>query len=143
MRNMRVSDASQIITKASPYSVADTVSRFEAVITAKDMKVFAVINHSAEARHDGKELRDTDVVIFGNPTAGTPVMNCAPLFALELPLKVLIWDDDGRTRVSYTAPAALAARYGLSHEVACILEGIEPLTDAVILYNTNGAEPPW
>ena len=79
MRNMRVSDASEIITKASPYSVADTVSRFEAVITAKDMKVFAVINHSAEARHDGIELRDTDVVIFGNPTARHPSHELCPI----------------------------------------------------------------
>jgi uncharacterized protein (DUF302 family) len=137
MRNMRVSDASEVMTKWSPYSVAETVARFNEVVAAKDMKVFAVINHSDAAHEAGLDLPDTRVIIFGNPEAGTPVMEAAPLVALELPLKVLIWEDEGRTRVSYTAPGALAERYGLSPDLARVLEGIEPLTDAVIFYTTN------
>ena len=136
MRNMKVSDASQVMTKSSPFSVAETVANFNEVVAAKDMKVFAVINHSDEAEMVGLDLRETTVVIFGAPEAGTPVMEAAPLIALELPLKVLIWDDEGRTKVSYTAPASLAKRYGLSPDVAHLLEGIEPLTDAVIFYRT-------
>ena len=96
------------------------------------MKVFAVIDHSGEARSKGLELRDTKVVIFGSPEAGTPVMVSAPLAALDLPLKVLVWADGGQTKVSYTAPATLAARYGLSDEMAGRLAGIDALTDAVV-----------
>ena len=64
-------------------------------------------------------------------------MEAAPLMALELPLKVLIWEDEGRTRVSYTTPGALAERYGLSPDLARVLDGIEPLTDSVIFYGTG------
>jgi uncharacterized protein (DUF302 family) len=98
--------------------------------------VFAIINHSDTAHEAGLELPETSVIIFGKPEAGTPVMNAAPLMALELPLKVLIWEDEGRTRVSYTTPGALAERYGLSVDQAHVLEGIESLTDAVIFYDT-------
>jgi uncharacterized protein (DUF302 family) len=71
-------------------------------------------------------------VIFGSPRAGTPVMVAVPLAALDLPLKALVWDDAGQTRVSYTAPATLAARYGLSDELATRLAGIDPLTGAAV-----------
>ena len=134
MRNMRVSDASKVMTKSSPCPVAETVARFNEVVAAKDMKVFAVISHSDEAREAGLDLPDTRVIIFGNPEEGTPIMEAAPLAALELPLKVLIWEDEGRTRVTYTAPGALAERYGLSPDLARMLDGIGPLNDAVILY---------
>ena len=78
MRNMKVSDASEVMTKSSPFSVAETVARFQQVVAAKDMKVFAVINHAAEAHEAGLDLPDTQVIIFGNPEAGTPVMEAAP-----------------------------------------------------------------
>jgi uncharacterized protein (DUF302 family) len=139
VRNMRVSDASEVMTKSSPYSVAETVARFNDIVTAKDMKVFAVIDHSDEAHRVGLDLPETNVIIFGRPEAGTPVMEAAPLMALELPLKVVIWRDEDRTRVSYTAPGALAKRYGLSPDLARMLDGIEPLTDAVIFYDINAA----
>ncbi len=121
-----------IVTKTSPRSVVDTVRRLSETATAKGMKVFAVIDHSGEARVHGLELRETVVVIFGSPEAGTPVMAAAPLAALDLPLKVLVWADGDQTRVSYTAPAALAARYHVSDALATRLAGIDGLTDAVI-----------
>ena len=65
------------------------------------MKLFAVIDHSGEARASGLQLRDTKLVIFGSPQAGTPVMQAAPLAALDLPLKVLVWADGEQTKVSY------------------------------------------
>jgi uncharacterized protein (DUF302 family) len=99
---------------------------------AKGLKLFAVIDHSGEAAAHGLELRDTKVVVFGSPVAGTPVMQAAPLAALDLPLKILVWDDDGQTRVSYTAPSELAARYGLSDELAARLAGIDGVTDALV-----------
>ena len=96
------------------------------------MKVFAVIDQSAEASQVGMRLRETTLVMFGSPAAGTPVMAAAPLAALDLPLKVLVWDDAGQTKVTYVAPAALGARYQLSADLTAKLAGIDPLTDALI-----------
>jgi uncharacterized protein (DUF302 family) len=121
-----------VVTKVSPWSPDDTVSRLSAVAAARGMKVFAVIDHSGEARQIGLELRDTKLVIFGSPEVGTPVMEAAPLSALDLPLRVLVWADGHQTKVSYTAPAALAARYGLNPELIAGLSGIDGLTTAVI-----------
>ena len=122
----------QLLTKVSPRSVEDTVARFSDVLAAKGVKLFAVIDHSGEAANVGLDLRDTKVVIFGAPPAGTPVMQAVPVAALDLPLKVLVWDDEGQTKLTYTAPAALADRYGLSDDLAARLAAIDPLTDAVI-----------
>jgi uncharacterized protein (DUF302 family) len=121
-----------VITKVSPSSVGETVARLSAAVAARGMKVFAVIDHSGEAAVVGLDMRDTKVVLFGSPQAGTPVMVAEPLAALDLPLKVLIWSDGAQTKVSYTAPSALAARYGLADEPAARLAGIDALTDAVI-----------
>jgi uncharacterized protein (DUF302 family) len=122
----------QLVTKLSSRSVADTVARFSEVLGAKGVNLFAVVDHSGEAHKAGLELRDTKVVIFGAPKAGTPVMEAVPVAALDLPLKVLVWDDEGQTKLTYTAPAALAARYGLSDDLSARLAAIDPLTDAVI-----------
>ncbi len=124
--------ARELTTKMSPRSVAETVARLQSLVEGKGMKVFAVIDHSGEAKKVGLHLRETKVVIFGSPQAGTPVMQAAPLAALDLPLKVLIWSDDGQTKVTYTAPAALAARYGLSEDLAAMLAGIDGLTDGLV-----------
>jgi uncharacterized protein (DUF302 family) len=126
------SSAGGVVTKVSPWSVPDTVSRLTALVAAKGMKLFTVIDHSGEAKDSGLELRDTKVVIFGSPKGGTPVMQAAPLAALDLPLKVLVWADGAQTKLSYTAPAALAARYQFSDELAARLAGIDAVTDAVI-----------
>jgi uncharacterized protein (DUF302 family) len=121
-----------LVTKTSPRSVAQTVDRLTSLVEGKGMKVFAVVDHSGEAAKAGLELRDTKVVIFGSPQAGTPVMQAAPLAALDLPLKVLVWADGDQTKVTYTAPAALGERYRLSDELAARLAGIDPLTDALV-----------
>jgi uncharacterized protein (DUF302 family) len=122
----------EITTKISPRSVTDTVSRLTGILSAKGLKVFAVIDQSAEASQVGMQLRETTLVLFGNPATGTPVMAGAPLSALDLPLKVLVWADDGLTKVSYYGPAALAARYGLSADLAAKLAAIDPITDALV-----------
>ena len=122
----------QVTTKVSPRSVTATASRLTGIMAAKGMKVFAVIDQGAEAREAGLQLRETMLVIFGNPAAGTPVMDAAPLAALDLPLKILIWAEGSRTNVTYYSPAAIAARYGLNAELAAKLAGIDPLTDALI-----------
>jgi len=125
-------DRPDIVTKLSQRSVADTVARLTSMIDAKGMKLFAVIDQSAEARQVGLSLRETTLVIFGSPKAGTPVMVAEPMVALDLPLKVLVWDDERQTKVSYYAPAALAASHHLSADLAGNLAGINPLTDALV-----------
>ena len=122
-----------MITKTSPRSVDDTVSRMAELLEAKGVKLFAVIDHSGEAEAVGLALRNTKVVVFGNPIAGTPVMAAVPLAALDLPLKVLVWDDGGETKLAYTATTELAARYELSDELAARLAAIDLITDAVTL----------
>jgi uncharacterized protein (DUF302 family) len=121
-----------VVTKLSPLTVTDTTSKLTGMIAAKGMKLFGVIDQAAEARAVGLTLRETILVSFGNPAAGTPVMVASPLSALDLPLKVLIWSDEGQTKVSYYAPAALAARYHLDPELAGNLAGINGLTDALV-----------
>jgi uncharacterized protein (DUF302 family) len=124
-----------IVTKPSPWSVADTVSRIEQVLASKQIKLFAVIDHSGEAHAAGLELRETRVVIFGSPAAGTAVMEAVPLAALDLPLKVLVWADGNQTQVSYAPPATLAARYGLSADLAGRLAGIEVVVESALAHD--------
>jgi uncharacterized protein (DUF302 family) len=121
-----------VVTKTANGSVNDIVAKLCELVESRGLKLFAVFDHSGEARRAGLELRDTKVVIFGSPEAGTPVMQSVPLVALDLPLKVLIWDDGGQTKVSYTAPDTLAARYYLSDELAQRLAGIGPISDALV-----------
>jgi len=121
-----------IVTKLSSRPVAATVERFTDLLASKGVKVFAVIDQAAEARQTGLDLRETVLVIFGNPAAGTPVMAAAPLAALDLPLKILVWDDSGQTKVSYYAPASIIARHGLPADLTRNLAAIDPLTDALI-----------
>ena len=121
-----------VVTKLSPLTVADTTSKLTGMIAAKGMKLFGVIDQAAEARAVGLTLRETVLVIFGSPAAGTPVMAASPMSALDLPLKVLIWSDEGQTKISYYAPAVLAARYHLGPELAGNLAGINGLTDALV-----------
>ena len=126
-------DPADIVTKVSRHLVVDTVARFVELLGSTGVKVFAVIDQRAQAQTVGLDLRETTLVVFGNPAAGTPVMDAVPLAALDLPLKVLVWaDGENGTLVSYTAPAALAARYGLSAELAAAFHPIDALTDALV-----------
>ena len=122
-----------VVTKESAGSVDATVARLLGVIEGRGLKVFAVVDHSGEARAAGLSLRDTKLVIFGSPTAGTSVMAAVPLAALDLPLKALVWSDDGgSTLISYLSPAWLADRHHLSDSLAARLAGIEPIVDAAL-----------
>lgn len=121
-----------VVTKSAEGSVDEIVIKLCELVESRGLTLFAVFDHSGEARKAGLELRDTKVVVFGSPKAGTPVMHAVPLIALDLPLKILIWDDDGHTRVSYTVPRALGARYHLSDELTQQLAGIGPISDALV-----------
>jgi uncharacterized protein (DUF302 family) len=125
-------DSGEFITKAAAGTVEDSVSKLVGLVKARGMTVFAIIDHSGEAQRHGLVLRDTKLVIFGSPAGGTPVMQASPLAALDLPLKVLVWADEGQTSVSYTDPAVLAARHHLTDALAARLGGIGPLTDALV-----------
>jgi uncharacterized protein (DUF302 family) len=125
-------DEPGVVTKISPRSVAETVARFTDLLASKGLKVFGVIDQSAEARQVGQHLRETVLVIFGSPAAGTPVMVASPLSALDLPLKVVVWDDGGQTRVTYYAPAELGDRHHIPPDLVGNLAGINPLTDALV-----------
>src|SRR5262249_20193231 len=96
------------------------------------MKVYAVIDHSGEAREVGLNLRESKLVIFGSPEALTPAIEAAPLAALDLPLRVLVWEDGDKTLVSYPAPVAVARPYRLGGELAEALSIIDALTATVI-----------
>ncbi|MGO8825996.1 MAG: DUF302 domain-containing protein [Acidimicrobiales bacterium] len=127
-----ISDAG-VVTKQSPRSVADTVARLLDLLGSKGVKVFVVIDQRAEALAVGLDLRETTLVVFGNPAAGTGVMEAAPLAALDLPLKVLVWSSgNGVTQVSYADPAVMGSRYGLRADQMAGLDVIHGLTDALV-----------
>lgn len=120
------------VSKTSPLDVHETAARLAELARQRGMKVFGAFDQAAEARRVGLDLRETVVVLFGSPVAGTPVMEASPLAALDLPLKVVVWADGHETRVSYLSPAALAARHHLDPDLAAPLGGIDLLTDALV-----------
>ena len=121
-----------VVTKSSPWSMGDTVARLSAVVAARGMKVFAVIDHSDEARRVGLALRDTKLFIVGSPSVSASVIAAAPLAALDLPLRVVVWEDGYQTKVSYPSPAEVARRYGLDGDLAAAVASIEAVTSAVV-----------
>jgi uncharacterized protein (DUF302 family) len=103
-----------IINKPSKHSVDETLGKLQAILQVKGIAVFALIDHSGEAEKVGMKMRPTKLLIFGNPKGGTPLMLAAPSIAIDLPLKILIWQDDqGKVWVSYNSPEYLAERHGL------------------------------
>ena len=104
-----------IISKKSNYSVPQTLDRLEALLQTKGIKIFARVDHSGEAEKAGLKMPPTQLLIFGNPKGGTPVMLAAPAAAIDLPLKALAWQDgDGQVWLSYNDIAYLQRRFGLT-----------------------------
>jgi uncharacterized protein (DUF302 family) len=107
-----------LVQVASPYSVVETVGRLESVLAERGVQVFALIDHSGEAEKVGMKMRPTKLVIFGNPKSGTPLMVAAPTLAIALPLKALVWEDDGgKVWVTYNSPEYLQQRHGVPEEL--------------------------
>ena len=112
----------------SNHSVDETVEKLKAILQLKGIKLFALIDHSGEAIKAGMKMRPTKLVILGNPKAGTPVMLAAPSSAIDLPLKILIWEDaQGRAWVTYNSPAYLQKRHNLPPELLPNIAVIETL----------------
>jgi len=108
--------ADGLTTISSSYGPKETMDRLEAEIKAKGMTVFARIDHAAGAAQAGLSLRPTEVLIFGNAKAGTPLMQSNQTIGIDLPLKALVWQDaDGKVWLSYNAPSWLAQRHGRRH----------------------------
>ncbi|MDD9716666.1 DUF302 domain-containing protein [Dinoroseobacter sp. PD6] len=124
--------SAEMIEKASPHTVAQTLDRLEAAVTGAGATIFARIDHAGGAAKIGAELRPTEVLIFGNPALGTPAMQDAQTAGLDLPLRVLAYRDaDGRVRVAYHAPADLVATHGLPADAAYLAKmtgALEALT---------------
>ena len=120
--------ANGIITRPSPYTVPETLDRLEAVLRAKNVTIFTRVDHSGEAEKAGLHMPSTQLLIFGSPKGGTPVMLAAPLSAIDLPIKALAWQDaDGKVWLSWNDPQYLKSRYSLPDTV------LAPITAATAL----------
>lgn len=123
-----MTSANGILSHRSPYSVSETLDRLEAILQTKGITVFARIDHSGEANKIGLFMPPTQLLIFGNPAGGTPIMVAAPLSAIDLPFKALAWEDtDGTVWLSYNDPHYLQDRYTLTDEVLKPITGLEAL----------------
>ncbi len=122
-----------IITKSSPFSVEDTLAHLQETVQSRGLSIFAHINHSGGAEQVGLKMQPAHVLIFGSPKAGTPLMVASPLLALDLPLKVLVWQSsDGHVWASYTSVAFLAARYSIPQELVGNIAGIDRLVESAL-----------
>jgi uncharacterized protein (DUF302 family) len=109
---------------SSAYSVQDTLSRVEALLQEKGLTVFCRVDHSGEAEKVGLKMRPTQLILFGSPKAGTPVMVASPTIAIDLPLKVLIWEDaSGKVWVSYNTPEYLQQRHNVPSDLIKNISG--------------------
>jgi uncharacterized protein (DUF302 family)/uncharacterized membrane protein YidH (DUF202 family) len=107
-----------IITKASNHSVDKTVEKLKGILQAKGVTLFALVDHSGEAEKVGMKMRPTKLLIFGNPKGGTPIMLAAPSAAIDLPLKILVWEDaQGKVWTSYNSPTYLQQRHGIPQDL--------------------------
>jgi uncharacterized protein (DUF302 family) len=117
-----------IVDIRSNHSVDETLAILTGILAAKGVIIFAVVDHSGEAAKVGMSMRPTKLVIFGSPRAGTPLMQAAPSIAIDLPLKILIWEDDsGQPWVSYNTPEYLRDRHHLPPELLANIAVIETL----------------
>jgi len=117
-----------LVSVKSSHDVATTADKLETVLKSKGMNVFGRVNHAAGAEKAGMSLRPTEVVIFGNPKVGTPLMKCAQSVAIDLPQKALIWEDEaGQVWLAYNDPAYLANR----HQIEGCDEVLQKVTGAL------------
>jgi uncharacterized protein (DUF302 family) len=120
--------SSGVTDTPSRHSVEQTVEKIRLMLQAKGVKLFTLIDHSGEAERAGLTMRPTKLLIFGNPKAGTPAMLAAPRSAIDLPLKLLVWEDEqGKVWISYNSLSYLGERHGLAPELLANLAVVETL----------------
>ncbi len=120
-----------IVDVASHHSVDATVEKIRGILAAKGVTLFALVDHSGEAEKVGMKMRPTKLLIFGNPKAGTPVMLAAPSIAIDLPLKILVWEDEaGKAWISYNSADYLGSRHGVPTELIQNLAAAEAIAAA-------------
>jgi len=125
--------AEGVSSKLSSFSVPETVRRLEETARAKGLTLFARIDHGGGARDAGLDMREEQLIVFGNPRAGTPLMIARPLVGLELPLRVLVWRDaEERVWVSYNESAFIARRFALPDSLEKNIAGVPALVDAAL-----------
>lgn len=124
---------SGIIDAPSRYSVPETLARLQSILREKGIKVFALVDHSGEAEKAGLAMRPTQLLIFGSPKSGTPLMVASPRLAIDLPLKALAWQDEqDQVWLSYNSPEYLQQRYGLPVELVKNIAGIGALIQKAV-----------
>ena len=117
-----------ILHKPSNHSVEQTVEKLKTILQSKGVTLFALVDHSGEAEKVGMKMPPTKLLIFGNPKAGTPLMLASPSSALDLPLKILVWEDDrGKVWVSYNSPEYLMERHNLPADLMPNIAVVETL----------------
>lgn len=122
------------IVKQSSHAYAETVAKLSETIVKAGNTVFLTLDQAEAARTAGLSMRPTTLIVFGNPRGGTPLMEATPLLALDLPLKLLVWEQDGAVSVAYVPMSQIAARYGLTGkdaQVAAMDAALAKLTDSV------------
>ena len=125
--------ATGVIDVSSRYSVPETLARLQSILKEKGIMVFALIDHSGEAEKAGLKMRPTQLLIFGSPKAGTPLMVAAPRLAIDLPLKALAWqDENGRVWLSYNSPEYLQQRHGIPEALEKNIAGIAGLVEQAV-----------
>jgi uncharacterized protein (DUF302 family) len=124
----RVREKNGIIDVPSSHTVDETVAKLESILQSKGITLFAMIDHSGEAVKVGMKMPPTKLLIFGNPKAGTPPMLAAPSIALDLPLKLLVWEDNqGKVWISYNSPEYLRERHGLPQTLVPNISAVKAL----------------
>ena len=119
-----------IIDKPSHHSVDQTVDKLKNILQSRGVALFALVDHSGEAEKVGMKMPPTKLLIFGSPKAGTPLMLAAPSIAIDLPLKILLWEDiGGKVWVSYNSPEYLKDRHGLPPELLANIAVMETLAE--------------
>ena len=117
-----------MIHLTSPYSVPETLRRLESLLQARGLAIFARIDHSGEAEKAGSKMRPTQLLIFGSPKQGTPLMVASPTLAIDLPLKALAWEDaSGKVWLSYNTPEYLKQRHNIPDELMKNISGVAAL----------------
>lgn len=117
-----------IVNKPSSHSVDQTVEKLKGILQAKGVALFALVDHSGEAEKVGMKMRPTKLLIFGNPKAGTTLMLASPSSAIDLPLKILVWEDEkSKVWISYNSPQYLQKRHGLPQELMKTIGVVEAL----------------